>query len=50
MSHTPFIVGSYAVFAAFLIWDFVAPRLARARLQRELGARSARVERRKTNA
>ena len=47
MSHTPFIVGSYVVFAAFLIWDFVAPHLSRARLQREIGARTARVERRK---
>lgn len=47
MNHTPFIVASYAVFAAFLIWDFLAPRLALGRLRRELGARAARVERRK---
>ena len=47
MSHTPFIIASYAVFAAFLLWDFVAPRLALRRLRRELGARAARVERRK---
>lgn len=47
MNHTPFIIASYAVFAAFLIWDFIAPRLALRRLKRELGARAARVERRK---
>ncbi|HWT16796.1 MAG TPA: heme exporter protein CcmD [Patescibacteria group bacterium] len=47
MNHTPFIVASYAVFAAFLIWDFVSPRLALRRLKHELGARAARVERRK---
>lgn len=47
ISHTPFIIVSYAVFAAFLVWDFVAPRLALRRLRRELGARAARVERRK---
>ncbi len=47
MSHTPFIIASYAVFAAFLFWDFVSPRLALRRLRRELGARAARVERRK---
>jgi hypothetical protein len=47
MSHTPFIIASYAVFAAFLVWDFLAPRLALRRLRHELGARAARVERRK---
>jgi hypothetical protein len=47
MNHTPFIVTSYAVFAAFLIWDFLAPRFALRRLRHELGARAARLERRK---
>ena len=50
MNHAPFILGSYAVFAAFLLWDFIAPRLALRRLRRELGARAARAERRKSNA
>ena len=50
MNHAPFILGSYIVFAAFLLWDFVAPRLALRRLRRELGARAARAERRKSNA
>jgi hypothetical protein len=50
MNHTPFIVASYAVFAAFLCWDFIAPRLALRRLKRELGARVARIDRRKNHA
>lgn len=48
MNHTPFIVVSYAVFAAFLIWDFAAPRLTLRRLRRELDARTARQQRRKS--
>ena len=48
MNHTPFIVASHAVFAACLVWDFVSPRLALRRLKHELGARAARVERRKS--
>ncbi len=47
MNPTPFIIASDAVFAAFLIWNFLAPRLALRRLRHELGARAARVERRK---
>ena len=42
MNHTPFIIASYAVFAAFLVWDFLSPRLALRRLKHELGARVAR--------
>ena len=48
MNHAPFIVVSYAVFAVFLVWDFVSPRLALRRLKHELGAGAARVERRKS--
>ena len=45
-------IVAYAVvaavsFAVFLVWDFVSPRLALRRLKHELGARAARVERRK---
>jgi len=49
MNHSPFIIAAYAVFAAFLLWDFIAPRLALRRLRRELGARAARAQRRKSN-
>lgn len=27
MSYLEYVLGAYAVFAAFLAWDFVAPRL-----------------------
>ena len=48
MSHTPFIVAAYAVFFAVFLADAVAPWLARRRVLRELRARLAREQRRRS--
>ena len=42
MSYAGYVAGAYAVFAAFLAWDFVVPRWRLARAKREIGRRAAR--------
>ncbi len=42
MDHTPFIVGSYVVFAVVLTWCAVAPVLRMRRVRRELSERYRR--------
>ncbi len=42
MSYAGYVVGAYAVFAAVLAWDFVAPRVRLARVRREIAARARR--------
>lgn len=42
MSYLGYVVGAYAVFAAFLAWDFWVPRLRLARTRRDIAARARR--------
>lgn len=42
MSYLEYVVGAYAVFAAVLAWDFIAPRL---QVRRELRAARLRAAR-----
>ena len=42
MNYLEYVVGAYAVFAAFLVWDFVVPRLRLARVRRAIVQRVAR--------
>jgi len=42
VSHTPFIVAAYAVFFVVLVYDLMAPALAKRRLLQRLRARAAR--------
>ena len=48
MSHTPFIVASYVVFAVVFLADALAPWLARRRVLSQLNSRIAREQRRRT--
>ena len=43
MNHTPFIIASYAVFAAFLLWDWLAPKLQLRAALRAVRQRAARL-------
>lgn len=42
MSYQNYVLGAYAVFAAFLAWDFVVPRLRLARIRRAIAHRAKR--------
>lgn len=42
MSYQNYVFAAYAVFAAVLLWDFVAPRLAIRRFLRAAKMRAAR--------
>ena len=42
MSYLPYVVGAYAVFAAVLLWDLLAPRLEIRRQLRAARLRAAR--------
>ena len=42
MSYFEYVVGAYAVFAAFLAWDYLVPRLRLRRARRAIGQRAAR--------
>ena len=42
MSYFGYVVGAYAVFAAFLAWDYLVPRLRLQRARRAIGRRAAR--------
>ena len=42
MSYLEYVVGAYAVFAAFLAWDFVVPRIRIARTRRAILLRARR--------
>ena len=42
MSYLEYVIGAYGVFAAFLAWDFVVPRLRLARARRAIVRRAAR--------
>ena len=50
MSYQAYVIGAYAVFAAFLVWDFLAPRLRLSRTRRAIAQRAARDASRKTGA
>jgi heme exporter protein D len=43
MSYQGYVVAAYAVFAAFLAWDFLAPRLRLARAHRAIRLQAQRV-------
>lgn len=47
MSYQNYVIGAYAVFAAFLAWDFLVPRLRLARARRAIVHRAAREAARK---
>ena len=42
MSYLEYVVGAYAVFALFLAWDFLVPRLRLARVRRNIAQRAKR--------
>ncbi len=42
MSYLEYVIGAYAVFAAFLAWDFLVPRLRLARASRNIVLRAQR--------
>lgn len=42
MSYREYVIGAYAVFAAFLAWDFLVPRLRLARARRNIVRRANR--------
>lgn len=43
MSYQGYVFGAYAVFAAFLAWDFLVPRLRLARTRRAILLRARRA-------
>lgn len=45
MSYRNYVIAAYAVFAAMLLWDFLAPRL-----QRSQALRAIRLQRRRDEA
>ena len=42
MSYREYVIGAYAVFAVFLAWDFLVPRLRLARARRNIVQRAKR--------
>lgn len=42
MSYLEYVVGAYAVFFAYLAWDFFAPRRRLARTRRDIALRARR--------
>ncbi len=42
MSYREYVLAAYAVFAAFLAWDFLVPRLRLARVRRAIVLRAQR--------
>jgi len=42
MSYLEYVIGAYAVFVLFLVWDFVVPRLRLARTRRNIVLRAKR--------
>ena len=42
MSYREYVIGAYAVFALFLAWDFLVPRLRLARIRRNIVQRAKR--------
>jgi heme exporter protein CcmD len=48
MSYLEYVVGAYAVFAAFLAWDFAVPRLKLSRTHRDIAQRAKREAARKS--
>lgn len=49
MSYLGYVVGAYAVFAAYLAWDFTAPRWRIHRIRRAIGQRARREAARQGN-
>lgn len=49
MSYLEYVVGAYAVFAAYLAWDFAAPRWRIRRTQRAISQRARRDAARQGN-
>ena len=48
MSYQNYVLGAYAVFAAFLLWDFLLPRLRLERIRRAIVQRVKREATRST--
>jgi hypothetical protein len=48
MNYLEYVIGAYAVFAAFLAWDFLVPRLRLAKARRDIVRRAARETARET--
>ncbi len=45
--YAPYVLASYAIFVAMLVWDFLAPQLRMRRVRRELTTRQRREAARK---
>ncbi len=45
MSHTPFILGSYAVGAVIMLWTAIAPIINKRGLLKQLKVRESRMDR-----
>ncbi|MFY2765126.1 heme exporter protein CcmD [Arenimonas sp. MALMAid1274] len=50
MSYREYVIGAYAVFATFLAWDFLVPRIRLARARRAILQRVARESARAQHA
>jgi len=48
MSYLEYVIGAYAVFAAFLAWDFLVPRLRLRRARATVVQRARREDARET--
>jgi len=42
VNFNTFVASAYLVFAAVLVWDYVAPRLRLAKVRRDIAARGRR--------
>ncbi|HEY9144776.1 MAG TPA: heme exporter protein CcmD [Arenimonas sp.] len=49
MSYLEYVVGAYAVFAAYLAWDFAVPRWRINRTRRAIALRARRESARQGN-
>jgi heme exporter protein D len=50
MSYQNYVIAAYSVFAAFLAWDFLVPRLRLARVRRAIAQRARRDDTRSAGA
>ncbi|HEX5756071.1 MAG TPA: heme exporter protein CcmD [Arenimonas sp.] len=50
MSYFEYVIGAYAVFAFYLAWDYLAPRIELQRTRRMIVQRAARETARRKDA
>ena len=46
--YAPYVWSSYALFLAFLVWDYLSPRLRMARTRQQIQSRLKREAQRKS--